>query len=55
MFARDVTAPEAKQYVSPDGTVFLPAGRVFQQGPPDATGWRFSDKLTARAFRASAA
>jgi sugar lactone lactonase YvrE len=23
----------------------LPAGRVFQQGPPDSTGWRFSDNL----------
>jgi len=27
--------------------VFLPAGRVFQQGPADASGWRFSDNLDA--------
>jgi Pectate lyase superfamily protein/SMP-30/Gluconolactonase/LRE-like region len=45
MFRRDVSAPKAKQYVSPDGSVFLPATRVFQQGPPDYTGWRFSDNL----------
>ena len=48
--ARDVSAPKAKQYVSPDGSVFLPAGRVFQQGPPDYTGWRFSDNLDTYGF-----
>ena len=33
------TCPPRKQrqYVSPDGSVFLPAGRVFQQGPADST------------------
>jgi hypothetical protein len=50
MFARDVSAPKAKEYVSPDGSVFLPAGRVFQQGPPDYTGWRFSDNLDTNGF-----
>jgi hypothetical protein len=45
MFARDVSSPAMRQYVSADGSVFLPAGRVFQLGPPDATGWRFSDQL----------
>ena len=30
---RDVTTPKTREYVSPDGSVFLPAGRVFQQGP----------------------
>ncbi len=35
MFAHDVSTPKAKEYVSPDGSVFLPAGRVFQQGPAD--------------------
>ena len=36
MFRRGcVDAQDAEQYVSPDGSVFLPAGRVFQQGPPD--------------------
>ena len=38
MFRRDVSAPKAQQYVSPDGSVFLPAARVFQQGPADHTG-----------------
>ena len=50
MFAQDVSTPKAKEYVSPDGTAFLPAGRVFQQGPPDYTGWRFSDNLDTYGF-----
>ena len=41
----DVSTPKASEYVSPDGSLFLPAGRVFQQGPADPTGWRFSDNL----------
>jgi sugar lactone lactonase YvrE len=54
MFARDVSTPKPKQYVSPDGSVFLPAGRVFQQGPPDSTAsWRFSDNLDTHAFLAA--
>ena len=51
MFAHDVSTPKAKEYVSPDGSVFLPAGRVFQQGPSDSTaGWRFSDNLDTYGF-----
>ncbi|MGA3101682.1 MAG: glycosyl hydrolase family 28-related protein [Terracidiphilus sp.] len=50
MFADDVSTPKAKEYVSLDGSVFLPAGRVFQQGPPDSTGWRFSDNLDTYGF-----
>jgi len=51
MFAEDVTTPKAKQYVSPDGSVFLPAVRVFQQGPADSmAGWRFSDSLDSYGF-----
>ena len=51
MFAADVTMPKARQYVSPDGSVFLPAGRVFQQGPAnDTSGWRFSDNLDTYGF-----
>jgi sugar lactone lactonase YvrE len=50
MFARDVSTPQAREYVSLDGSVFLPAGRVFQQGPPDHTGWRFSDNLDTVGF-----
>jgi hypothetical protein len=47
LFAADVSAPRDRQYVAPDGSVFLPAARVIQQGPPDFTGWRFSDNLDA--------
>jgi sugar lactone lactonase YvrE len=51
MFAADVTKPQARQYVSQDGSVFLPAGRVFQQGPAtDTSGWRFSDNLDTYGF-----
>jgi sugar lactone lactonase YvrE len=33
------------------GNVFLPAGRVFQQGPAtDTSGWRFSDNLDTYGF-----
>lgn len=50
MFAEDVSTAKAKEYVSPDGSLFLPAGRVFQQGPSDPTGWRFSDNLDSYGF-----
>jgi sugar lactone lactonase YvrE len=53
MFARDMASPKAKEYVSPDGSLFLPAARTFQQGPPDAVGWRFSDDLDAYGFVAA--
>jgi hypothetical protein len=45
MFAEDVCTFKPREYVSPDGSVRLPAGRVFVQGPTDYTGWRFSDNL----------
>jgi hypothetical protein len=51
MFAEDATTPKRREYVSPDGSVFLPAGRVFQQGPAtETTGWRFSDNLDTYGF-----
>ena len=63
MFARDVTSPKPKEFVALDGSLFLPAGRVFRQGPVDSypgmdvSGWRWSNNLdtygfiTARAAR----
>jgi hypothetical protein len=55
MFAADVTTPKARAYVSADGSVFLPAGRVFQQGPAtDNSGWRFSDNLDTYGFLTAA-
>ncbi len=50
MFARDMAAPATREYVSPDGSLFLPASRTFQQGPPDGVGWRFSDDLDTYGF-----
>jgi len=53
MFAADVGAPKTKAYVSPDGSLVLPAGRVFRQPPAeyypgiDTTGWRWSHNLDA--------
>ncbi|NGZ86282.1 glycosyl hydrolase family 28-related protein [Duganella aceris] len=45
MFARDVALPKKREYVSPDGSLVLPAYRAFKQGPNDHLGWRFSDTL----------
>jgi Pectate lyase superfamily protein/SMP-30/Gluconolactonase/LRE-like region len=53
MFAREVTTAAPQAYASPDGTLILPAGRVFTQGPDgafpgmDETGWRWSHALDA--------
>ncbi|MDB5456308.1 MAG: SMP-30/Gluconolaconase/LRE domain protein, partial [Caulobacter sp.] len=50
MFARDMAQPKAREYVSPDGSLVLPAFRVFQQGPTNHLGWRFSDTLDTYGF-----
>jgi hypothetical protein len=50
MFARDVATPVLREYVSPDGSVALPAWRVFQQGPADHRGLRFSHALDSYGF-----
>jgi hypothetical protein len=51
MFTADATTPKAREYISTDGSVVLPAGRVFQQGPAtDISGWRFSDNLDTYGF-----
>ena len=47
MFARDAGSPKAREYVSPDGSLSLPSFRVWQQGPIDHVGWRWSDSLNA--------
>ncbi|UZK67061.1 glycosyl hydrolase family 28-related protein [Sphingomonas sp. M1-B02] len=47
MFARDVGTPKPREYVSPDGSLALPAFRVWQQGPIDHVGWRWSNGLNA--------
>jgi len=59
LFARDVATPAARHSVSPDGSFFLPAVRVFQQGPDDSyagmdeTGWRWSHNLDANGLIAA--
>jgi hypothetical protein len=50
MFARDMGAPKPREYVSPDGSLVVPAFRVVQQGPPNFHGWRFSDTLDSYGF-----
>jgi hypothetical protein len=47
LFAREAAAPKAREYLSPDGSLALPAFRVWQQGPPDHVGWRWSHALNA--------
>jgi hypothetical protein len=53
-FVEDVSKAKLREYVSLDGSVFLPAGRVFQQGPADYNGWRFSDNLDTYGLLAAA-
>ena len=50
MFARDMGVAKASAYVSLDGSLSLPAYRVWQQGPADHRGWRFSDTLDTYGF-----
>ena len=50
LFASDVAAAPDREYASPDGSVVLPAYRVFHQGPPDNRGWRFSHSLDTYGF-----
>jgi hypothetical protein len=47
LFAREVGTPKALEYVSPDGSIALPAFRIWNQGPPDHVGWRWSSALIA--------
>lgn len=50
MFARDMGKGRLHEYVSPDGSVALPAYRTFAQGPADHRGLRFSDALDTYGF-----
>jgi hypothetical protein len=46
-FVQAMAARKAREYVSPDGSLVLPAFRVWNQGPDDHQGWRWSDTLDA--------
>ena len=50
IFARRVGEPKAQEFVSPDGSLTIPAFRVWNQGPNDHQGWRWSDSLDAHGF-----
>jgi hypothetical protein len=50
LFARDVAEAPSREYASPDGSVVIPAYRVFHQGPADNRGWRFSHSLDTYGF-----
>jgi hypothetical protein len=50
MFARDAAKPKAREYVSADGSLVLPAFRVLRHGPLDHQGYRWSDTLDAHGF-----
>jgi len=50
MFARDAAVVNEKEYVSPDGSLVLPAYRTFEQGPPNHLGWRWSNSRQTYGF-----
>ncbi len=52
-FTRAMATPKPREYVSPDGSLALPAFRVWNQGPDDHNGWRWSDTLDAHGLVAA--
>lgn len=44
-FTSKMGEPKRQAYVSPDGSVAIPAFRVWNQGADDHQGWRWSDTL----------
>lgn len=50
MFMRDAGTAKEQEFVSLDGSLSLPDFRVWQQGPVDHVGWRWSDSLNANGF-----
>lgn len=46
-FTQKMGEAKPQDYVSPDGSLVLPAFRVWNQGPDDHQGWRWSDTLDA--------
>jgi DNA-binding beta-propeller fold protein YncE len=53
MFARDTAAAKTREYVSPDGSLVLPAFRVTRHGALDHLGYRWSDTLDTHGFVAA--
>ncbi len=50
MYVRDAGTAKPREYVSPDGSLALPAYRVLTQGPTNHLGWRWSDSLDSYGF-----
>jgi hypothetical protein len=50
MFRRDVATAKSDEYVSPDGSLVMPAFRLWTQGPQDHLGYRWSDTLQTHGF-----
>ncbi|MDR3525926.1 MAG: glycosyl hydrolase family 28-related protein [Rhizomicrobium sp.] len=50
LFTADAATAPRQEYVSPDGSLVLPAYHVVHQGPPDNRGWRFSHALDSYGF-----
>ena len=50
MFVRDAATGHGREYVSPDGSLALPAYPTFQQGPPNQLGTRWSNSLQTYGF-----
>jgi hypothetical protein len=50
IFARSAATPKAQEYVSPDGSLVLPAFRVTRHGSLDHLGHRWSDTLDTHGF-----
>lgn len=53
-FVQKMGEAKPQEYVSPDGSLVLPAFRVWNQGPDDHQGWRWSDTLDAYGLVAAA-
>ncbi|MEG3084620.1 glycosyl hydrolase family 28-related protein [Sphingomonas sp. PB2P12] len=52
-FTKKMGEAKPQEYVSPDGSLSLPAFRVWNQGSDDHQGWRWSDTLDANGFVAA--
>jgi hypothetical protein len=53
LFTAKLGEAKPTEYVSPDGSLTLPAFRVWNQGPDDHRGWRWSDTLDSYGFVAA--
>lgn len=50
LFVREIGQPKTHEYVSPDGSLVMPAFRIWRQGPTDHLGWRWTDTVQTHGF-----